>query len=50
VNDETKDFDHAKAMLEFVKSAPPELIEYKVMTPYLKSLIAYLDKIVDTKM
>ncbi len=47
VKDETKDFDHAKAMLEFVKGAPPELIEYKVMTPYLKSLIGYLEKIVD---
>ncbi|MEJ0056873.1 MAG: DUF3445 domain-containing protein [Bacteroidota bacterium] len=45
VKDEAQDVDHAKAMLSFVKGAPPELIEYKVMTPYVKSLIGYLERV-----
>ncbi len=44
VKDEVQNIDNAKAMLAFVKGAPPELIEYKVMTPYLKILIEYLEK------
>jgi dimethylamine monooxygenase subunit A len=46
VKEETQNIDHARAMLSFVKSAPPELIEYKVMTPYVKSLIGYLERVV----
>jgi hypothetical protein len=31
-------------MLSFLQSTPADLIEYKVMTPFYKQLIEYLQK------
>ncbi|NOT74471.1 MAG: DUF3445 domain-containing protein [Cyclobacteriaceae bacterium] len=42
VMEETQDIHRAKAMLTFLQGAPPELIEYKVMTPFLDILMSYL--------
>ena len=45
VKDETQDTGHAKAMLSFLKTVPAELLEYKVMTSFAKTLIGYLENI-----
>lgn len=46
VKDECKDLNRAKAMLSFLHTVPPDLLEYKVMTTFVKKLIRYLEKVV----
>lgn len=45
LSDEIKDKDRAKAMLTYLSTVPPELLEYKQMTPFADKLIRYLESV-----
>lgn len=45
VKDEATDPARASAMLSFLKTVPAELLEYKLMIPLIKPLIAYLESV-----
>lgn len=44
VREECRDVNRAHTMLSFLRGAPPELIEYKVMTPLFDALLVYLSR------
>jgi hypothetical protein len=44
LSEECLDQQRAQTMLSFLQSTPADLIEYKVMTPFYKQLIEYLQK------
>ena len=39
---EVKDPARAKALLTFLQDVPPDLLEYKLMTPFIQPLLSYL--------